>query len=81
MACPWQADFWECKWYQEDVTIRWPAQRPLQVRKAGNPTTEIEWDRGIGNHRELVKHAMELGFVSQRTNDGVFETERTMTDV
>jgi hypothetical protein len=81
MACPWQADFWECKWYDIGVTIWWPAQRPLQVRKAGNPATEIEWDRGIGGHRELVEHAMELGFVSQRTVDGVFETERVMTDV
>jgi hypothetical protein len=83
MACPWQADFWECKWQGIDIMIWWPAQRPLHVRKAGAPTTKIEWDRGIAGHRELVMHAMELGFVSQRVAgvDGVFETERVLTDV
>ncbi|MER8513710.1 LodA/GoxA family CTQ-dependent oxidase [Mesorhizobium sp. M1060] len=82
MACPWQADFWECKWQGSD-TIWWPAQRPIHVRRAGTPTTKVEWDRGIAEHRDLVTHAMELGFVSQRVDgiDGVFEAERVLTEV
>jgi hypothetical protein len=80
MACPWQSDFWECK-FEGPKKIWWPAQRPIEVRKAASPKTKIGWDRGIDGHREMVEHVMELGFVSQRTGDGVFETERGMTDV
>ena len=81
MACPWQADFWECKFQGED-SIWWPAQRPIQVRKAAQPGTKVEWDRPIKDHRKLLKHAMELGFVSQRVQgtDGVFESERTLSE-
>ncbi|MBR1154273.1 LodA/GoxA family CTQ-dependent oxidase [Bradyrhizobium sp. JYMT SZCCT0428] len=82
MACPWQADFWECKWQGPD-SIWWPAQRPLHVRRSENQATKIEWDRGIGAHRDLVEHAMDLGFISKRIagNDGVFETERALIEV
>ncbi|MBH5390520.1 LodA/GoxA family CTQ-dependent oxidase [Bradyrhizobium diversitatis] len=82
MACPWQADFWECKW-QGPERIWWPAQRPIHVRRSDAPTVKIEWDRGIADHRDLVARAMELGFVSRRIagQDGVFEVDRTIVEV
>jgi hypothetical protein len=81
MACPWQSDFWECK-FQGPEMIWWPAQRPVQVRRSNAPTTKIEWDRGIADHRDLVAHVMELGFLSERIEgEGVFESERAIADV
>lgn len=63
MACPWQADFWECK-YQGPESIWWPAQRPLHVRvNGGGGTVSEEWDRGVGDHRELCERVLRLGFV------------------
>jgi len=64
MACPWQADFWECS-FQGPDSIWWPAQRPLEilVRDNGN-LVRRNWDRGVSSHRELVQHVMELGFLA-----------------
>lgn len=81
MACPWQADFWECK-FQGFDTIWWPAQRPIQVRRSAQPDVKVEWDRGIADHRDLVDNVMKLGFVAQRLEgqDGVFESEHVLTE-
>jgi L-Lysine epsilon oxidase N-terminal/L-lysine epsilon oxidase C-terminal domain len=80
MACPWQADFAKCGDQTANVSVWWPAQRPIDVRKSQNPAAKLEWLRGINSHLDLVNHVMELGFVSQTTPgvDGVYETERTL---
>jgi hypothetical protein len=64
MACPWQADFVECRleW--------WPAQRPDVARFAADGTEVLQiWDKGIrignaANHRKnMVDHFARLGVI------------------
>lgn len=69
MAQPWQADFRKC------ANGWWPTQRPNQV-PGTNP--RLEWDRGIGNHQDLVDHVMKLGMITQKQDGGgqeVFEEQ------
>lgn len=71
MAIPWQADFLKCaqNW--------WPAQRPNQVRLAGGGVDE--WDRGIGNHVQLVGDWSKLGVVAADPNDPAYvQSEREL---
>ena len=56
MACPWQADFCECRerW--------WPAQRPDKVRfTEDGQAADLDWERGVvtsdgESHQEHVRH-------------------------
>jgi len=62
MAVPWQADFIEC-----DQQQWWPSQRPdiAMIDVNDIPGSEAEWAAPMGplDHEEMVKHAMQMGFV------------------
>jgi hypothetical protein len=68
MAVPWQADFIEC-----DDKVWWPSQRPdiAMIDVNDIPGSEAEWaaPMGILDHEEMVKHAMQLGFVVAATDN------------
>lgn len=76
MACPWQADFFDCEgaW--------WPAQRPDKVFKGLPPaSTAQDWSAGIQDHEDLVANFWKLGLLTPSGNgaDGLpayLETER-----
>ncbi|HEV7879398.1 LodA/GoxA family CTQ-dependent oxidase [Bradyrhizobium sp.] len=68
MAVPWQADFIECD--QQDW---WPSQRPdiAMIDADDIPGSQAEWaaPMAIFDHEEMVKHAMQLGFVVAATDN------------
>jgi hypothetical protein len=75
-ACPWQADFYECK------EAWWPAARPDQVDRAG---ASAEWALGIDaattpqSDYNMVLNWHALGIVKE-TSRGVFaEDERILS--
>jgi len=74
-ACPWQADFYECK------EAWWPSARPDQVERAGESS---DWDSGIAaNTTEESDYNMVLKWhslgVVKETSRGVFsEDERNL---
>ena len=83
MACPWQADFYECEIHW------WPAQRPDDVlgeltfqqalsefpREASEGllaqtvTERIRWDRGVGDHWENPETTLPTGARPPRPGD------------
>ena len=76
MACPWQADFFEC------AGAWWPAQRPDKVFVGMPPgSTAQDWIAGIASHEDLVANFWKLGILTSAGNapDGLpayLETER-----
>jgi hypothetical protein len=74
-ACPWQADFYECR------EAWWPSARPDQVDRAGGLA---DWDSGItADTTQLSDYNMVLNWHSlgivKETSRGVFsEAERTL---
>jgi hypothetical protein len=80
MACPWQADFYECREHW------WPAQRPDQVVTDAATLKRDEWARNVATlggapveeRRGMVVHWDQLGLVVPGTGGVPVETERTL---
>lgn len=73
MALPWQADFLKCN------TNWWPTQRPDVVKQSDG--TDVNWERGITDHKSLIDNFNKLGFVKPKVSGGIveqIEDERTL---
>lgn len=79
MACPWQADFTECRrnW--------WPSQRPDITGRGANGAALPDWERGIlvtpngadtKSHQNMIDHFAELGMVLGSAATGFKEVGR-----
>jgi len=85
-AVPWQADFWQCRWEENENLNEqglgwWPAQRPDDVLKSA-AMDPVPWTRGLEEKNDvLVANWHRLGFVKQDpANPGVFlEQDRDPT--
>jgi L-lysine epsilon oxidase C-terminal domain len=85
-AVPWQADFHQCRWEEDDAGQPkrlgwWPAQRPDDVLKNADQDP-VPWARGLKDTGEsMVKHWHRLGFVKRISNnpDLFLEDERDQT--
>jgi len=75
MACPWQADFCECR------ETWWPAQRPDKVRFTENgQAADLNWERGVvteagggmthDEHKAMIDHFTQLGVIERRVAGG-----------
>jgi hypothetical protein len=73
MACPWQADFFEC------ATHWWPAQRPDEV--VTNPATLMRksWARDITSRNQMVTGWHRLGVVVEGAAGMMVERDRDTT--
>lgn len=85
-AVPWQADFHQCRWEEEEEGRPkrlgwWPAQRPDDVLKAADQDP-VPWARGLKDTGEsMVEHWHRLGFVKRISQhpDLFLEDERDRT--
>jgi hypothetical protein len=75
MAVPWQTDFYDCRFYEDEPLAWWPAQRPDDVFPMGS-ALQVEWTRDlVKNPTDMIKKWHRLGFVVKKGNKFV-ETER-----
>jgi hypothetical protein len=79
MACPWQADFFDCS-----GGVWWPSQRPdiAMLDIGAIPQSAEEWAIPVDSHRSMVENFQRLGFIVPRivNGDTVFvEAERDET--
>jgi len=72
MACPWQADFFECE-NQSVTSVWWPAQRPIEIFVDPSLQSNPRWDDSIPDHQALVDNYWKLGIIlpSDFTNPGL----------
>jgi hypothetical protein len=79
MACPWQADFTECRrnW--------WPSQRPDITGRSATGAPLPDWERGIlvtpagddtKSHENMISHFAQLGMVLGSPAAGFKEADR-----
>ena len=76
MAVPWQADFHDCSFEDEEAADWWPGQRPVQVMRGRQ---RAEWMPPDWERRDLVEKWSRLGFVVEEKTAGkvtYVETER-----
>ena len=83
MSLPWQSDFLDCAVENsedgEDL-VWWPAQRPIDVLRAGS-NTYVPWARTTANGtqpmsmEQMIAGWGDLGFVLEA--NGRFEDSRT----
>ena len=60
MAVPWQADFHDCSFEEEEGADWWPGQRPIHVLRGPQ---RAEWMPRSWKRLDLVKRWSRLGFV------------------
>jgi hypothetical protein len=76
MAVPWQTDFYDCRFYEDEPLAWWPAQRPDDVFPMGS-ALQVEWTRDlVKNATDMIKKWYRLGFVVKKGHKFV-EMERS----
>ncbi len=78
LAVPWQSDYFECEYSDDDSLAWWPSQRPDEVRKSDG--TSAAWRRGIESHGAMVDRFSELGIVRANSAGRMVETERELAE-